>query len=89
MANKTDKTTEKVENKTKETTEKVEKTAIVKIPLERGKKNDDVYVAVNGRTWQIKRGVDVEVPERVAEALRLSEEQLFKAYEYQDAMSSN
>lgn len=80
MANKTDKTTEKA-------TEKVEKTAIVKIPLERGKKNDDVYVAVNGRTWQIKRGIDVEVPERVAEALRLSEEQLFKAYEYQDAMS--
>lgn len=74
-------------NKTDKTTEKVEKTAIVKIPLERGKKNDDVYVAVNGRTWQIKRGIDVEVPERVAEALRLSEEQLFKAYEYQDAMS--
>lgn len=74
MANKSEKATEKK--------------AIVKIPLERGKKNDDVYVAVNGKPYQIKKGVEVEVPECIAEALRLSEEQLFKAYEYQDAMSS-
>lgn len=31
---------------------------------------NDVLVGVNGRAWQIKRGVDVSVPHRVVEALR-------------------
>lgn len=30
----------------------------------------DVEVGVNGRAWQIKRGVDVSVPARVVEALK-------------------
>lgn len=37
--------------------------------------NDDVIVGVNGRMFQIQRGVDVEVPECVAEVLRNSEKQ--------------
>jgi hypothetical protein len=37
--------------------------------------NDDVVVGVNGRMFQIQRGVDVEVPECVAEVLRNSEKQ--------------
>ena len=46
-----------------------EKLVKVKIPRERG--NDtDVYVSVNDRSWLIKRGVEVEVPECVAEVLR-------------------
>ena len=36
---------------------------------------EDVFVGVNGRTYQIKRGVAVEVPESVAEVLRNSQEQ--------------
>lgn len=37
--------------------------------------NDDVVVGVNGRMFQIQRGVDVKVPECVAEVLRNSEKQ--------------
>ena len=36
----------------------------VKIKLPRTSKNDaDVFVSVNERTWLIKRGVEVEVPQ--------------------------
>jgi hypothetical protein len=70
---------------TEKTTEKMVK---IKIPLERGKANKDVYVSVNDRSWQIKRGVSVEVPECVAEVLQHEEEQLLKAAEYQEATAS-
>ena len=43
------------------------------------------YVAVNGRSFQIRRGEEVEVPECVAEVLRLSELQKREAYRYQQA----
>ena len=56
-----------------ETTNK-EKLVKIKIPLERGKANKDVFVSVNDRTWQIKRGMTVEVPECVAEVLQHEEE---------------
>nr|WP_280515883.1 hypothetical protein [Cuneatibacter sp. NSJ-177] len=36
---------------------------------------DDVFVSVNGESFQIQRGVEVEVPEYIAEVLRHSEEQ--------------
>jgi hypothetical protein len=51
---------------------------MVKLRLFKDKKayKDDVFVGVNGRTWQIKRGVEVEVPECVAEVLRHQEEML-------------
>lgn len=66
-----------------------EKMVTINLPLERGKINQDEYVAVNGKAYQIKKGVDVKVPKCVAEAIKLSEDQLFKAYEYQAAMASN
>jgi hypothetical protein len=34
---------------------------------------DDVLVGVNGKTWQIQRGVPVTVPRFVAEVIRNSE----------------
>ena len=50
---------------------------MVKIRLLKDKKayKDDDFVGVNGRTWQSKRGVEVEVPECVAEGLRNSQRQ--------------
>lgn len=71
-------------NKPNETKEKMVK---IKIPLERGKANKDVYVSVNDRDWQIKRGITVEVPECAAEVLQHEEEQLLRAAEYQDSMT--
>ena len=39
----------------------------VKIKIPRGRKDEgDVFVGINERTWLIKRGVEVEVPECVA-----------------------
>lgn len=60
-------------------TTKTEKTVKVKIPRLK-KDQEDAYVSVNDRTWMIKRGVQVEVPECVAEALRHQEEVLEEIY---------
>lgn len=50
-----------------------EKMVTIKIP--RMKKDEpDVFVSVNKRTWQIQRGVPVQVPECVAEVLQHQEE---------------
>ena len=46
----------------------------VKLPLTRTEK-EDVWVAVNGKSMQIKRGVPVEVPQCIAEALEHQERQ--------------
>lgn len=44
---------------------------MTKITLPRGRKNEEnfVIVTVNGRSWKIMKGVEVEVPEYVAEVL--------------------
>lgn len=67
-----------------------EKTVKIKLPLTRTEKND-VLVGVNGRTWLIKRGEEVEVPECVAEVLQHKEEMLSEAmaFEEQAATKSN
>lgn len=39
------------------------------------KYKDDKFVAVNGKTWQIKRGVPVQVPKYVADVLEQSMKQ--------------
>ncbi len=53
------------------------KEKMVKIRIPRIKANqEDVPVWVNERSWMIKRGVEVEVPECVAEVLRHQEEMM-------------
>lgn len=66
------------------TTKKVK----IRLPLTRTEK-DDVYVAVNGRSYQIKRGVDVEVPDYVAEVLQHKEEMLAQSMEFEAQASAN
>lgn len=66
------------------TTKKVK----IRLPLTRTEK-DDVYVAVNGRSYQIKRGVDVEVPDYVAEVLQHKEEMLTQSMEFEAQASAN
>lgn len=52
---------------------------MVKIKIPREKTNqEDVFVSVNMRTWLIKRGVWVEVPECVSEVLEHQEEMFEK-----------
>lgn len=67
------------------TTEKKEK---IKLPITRTDKNDK-WCAVNGKTYLIKRGVEVEVPECVAEVLRHEEEMLSIGMAYEAEASKN
>lgn len=61
------------EIKTNET--KTEKRKMVTIRLPKVKKDqEDLYVACNGERFIVKRGVEVEVPDYVAEIIRHSEE---------------
>ena len=66
--------------------ETTEKLVTIKLPLTKTEK-DDVYVGVNGRTWQIQRGKEVKVPKCVAEVLRHQEEMLMAAYEYESRVA--
>lgn len=81
--------TSKAPQEEKETakTPETEKMVKIKMPLTRNEK-DDVFVSVNMRTWLIKRGVEVEVPECVAEVLRHQEQSLEEAYEYTEKMQN-
>lgn len=68
-------------------TEKVakEKTVKIRLPITRDMK-DDVFVSVNARTWQIKRGNEIDVPECVAEVLRNQEIQLEQAMLFNESV---
>ena len=67
-------------------TDKV-KTVKIKLPRIKGDESD-VYVSVNDYSCLIKRGVEVEVPEFVAEVLRNQELAEMKACEYNDSVES-
>lgn len=81
-------------SETKTTTPKVKKSTLfpgeplvtIKLPITRTEK-DDKWVAVNGKSMQIKRGVEVEVPRCIAKVLERQEEMLIKALESQEALS--
>lgn len=70
-------------NETKETKK------MVKIRIPRTKADqEDVFVSVNMETFLIKRGVEVEVPDYVAEVLRHQEEMLETIMLFNDAKAS-
>ena len=71
-----------------ETVKKTEapKEKMVKIRIPRiSAKQEDVPVWVNEKSWLIKRGVEVEVPECVAEVLRHQEEMLEQIMLFEDS----
>lgn len=63
-------------------TAKTPKKVKVKLPLTRTEK-DDVWVSLNGKSYLIKRGVDVEVPYGVAKILERKEKMLSLAMEFE------
>lgn len=67
---------------TAQKSEMLTKTIRVRLPLTR-ELSEDVFVGINGNTWQIKRGVDVEVPLAVAKVLERSERMQQVAMEYE------
>ena len=62
----------------------------VKILLPRGRKNEEnfIIVSVNGRSWKIMKGVEVEVPDFVAEVLENAEMMAETARRYVDTMAN-
>ena len=64
------------------------KTVKIRLPLTRNEK-EDVFVGLNGKTYLINRGVDVEVPVGVAEILERKEKMLEIAMEYETAAAAN
>lgn len=78
------------ENKDTATKEAVKKEKMVKIRLPKTRADeDDERVFVNHRSWQIKRGVEVEVPECVAEVLRNRELALEHIMLFKEANTNN
>ena len=62
---------------------------MVKVRIPRTKKDEeDVFVSVNNYTCIIKRGVEVEVPDYVAEVLRHQEEMLEEIMLFEDAVQN-
>ena len=61
-----------------------------KVFLPRGRKNEEnfVLVSVNGRSWKIMRGVEVRVPECVAEVLENARMMAEEARRYVDERAS-
>lgn len=62
----------------------------VKILLPRGRKNEEnfIIVSVNGRSWKIMKGVEVEVPDFVAEVLENAEMMAETARRYVEKMAN-
>lgn len=60
----------------------------IRLPLTRTETADE-YVAVNGKSYQIKRGQTVEVPDYVAEVIQNSEEMLSVSMAYEEEAKKN
>ena len=66
------------------------KEQMVTIFLPRGRKNEEnfVIVSVNGRSWKIMKGVEVQVPDYVAEVLENAQMMADTARRYVDRMAN-
>ena len=60
----------------------MEKTVTIKLPLTRSEK-EDVFVGINGRSWLLQRGIEVEVPWNVVKVLERQEKMLAQALEFE------
>lgn len=76
-----------VAEKTSDKAETKSKTVVIQLPVIEGM-GDSVYVCVNMKSYQIKRGEPVEVPLSVAEVLRNSDRQMMVAMQRQEEMAS-
>ncbi len=77
------------QEKNKSVGKRKEKEKKIRFKIPRGnseKEQRDVFVSVNGKTWQIKRGVVNELPESVVEVLENAEAQRDFALEYQESV---
>lgn len=73
------------EEKKQEAKDPFQETVKIKLPLIKGA--GDVHVGVNGRFWQIKRGVSVDVPLPVYEVLQHQEEMEQQAQAFEEELA--
>lgn len=59
-----------------------EKKVKIRLPLTRETKGD-VFIRVNRRTWLVKRGTTVELPECAVEVLENAEKMQEEAYDFE------
>lgn len=59
-----------------------QKKVTIRLPLTRTEK-EDVFVGINGKTYLIRRGEEVEVPANVAAVLQRREKALAAALEFE------
>lgn len=76
---------EKTESNKQTVMDPFAETVKIKLPLIRGQ--GDVHVGVNGRFWQIQRGVSVDVPKPVYEVLQHQEEMELVAQAYEEELA--
>ncbi|MFW5651964.1 MAG: hypothetical protein ACOCNC_11420 [Acetivibrio ethanolgignens] len=62
--------------------ERAHEMVTIRLFKDNGKYKDDVFVGVNDKRYQIKRGIEVEVPRFVAEVLENSQKQDDETMEY-------
>ncbi len=67
---------------TEQKSEMMTQTVRIRLPITR-ELSEDVFVGINGNTWQIKRGVYVDVPLAVAKVLERSEKMQQVALEFE------
>ena len=63
---------------------------MVSVTIPRGRKQEEnfVIVSVNGRSWKIMKGVQVQVPDYVAEVLENAQMMADTARRYVDRMAN-
>ena len=63
---------------------------MVALTIPRGRKQEEnfVIVSVNGRSWKIMKGVEVQVPDYVAEVLENAQMMADTARRYVDRMAN-
>lgn len=79
--------TTKPETKTNTETKPTKNMVKIRIPRTKADQ-EDVFVSVNMETFLIKRGVEVEVPDYVAEVLQHQEEMLENIMLFNEAKAS-
>ena len=60
-----------------------EKVTVI-LPRATGKEDDTLFVALNGKGYNIKRGIPVRVPRPIADIIRESDRQVEKQNRYKD-----